>query len=248
MIDAGLPVRAFFTTREGGVSPAPYESLNVATHVGDDPALVERNRAAVAEHAGASVTFLHAEHGIRVHQVTSPDAAVPPADVLVTAVPGIAVAAIAADCVPLLLHDAATGAVAAAHIGRRGLWAGAVDAAFGALLDLRRTSASPTLISASVGPGICGRCYEVPIGMRCEVAERHPTAASTTSWGTPALDIPRAIETRLGELGVGYLVKHPACTYEDAAFFSHRREGVTGRQCGVVVCGVSVPGRRDGAP
>ena len=248
MIDAGLPVRAFFTTRAGGESSAPYESLNVATHVGDDPAVVARNRAIVKQAAGAPVTFLHAAHGIKVHRVTQPDAEVPPADILVTDVPGLALAAIAADCIPLLLHDAATGAVAAAHIGRKGLWAGAVDAAFGALLDLRRTAASPTLISASVGPAICGRCYEVPIGMRYEVAERHPTATSTTSWKTPALDIPRAVETRLGELGVGYLVRHPSCTYEDASFFSHRRDGLTGRHCGVVVCGVSVHEGANSAP
>lgn len=248
MIDAGLPVRAFFTTREGGASTAAYESLNVAVHVGDDPTVVDLNRAVVEAAAGAPVTYLHAEHGIRVHEVTADAGEPPPADILVTAQPGVALAAIAADCVPLLLHDAATGAVAAAHVGRKGLWAGAVDAAIGALLDLRPSSASPALISASVGPAICGHCYEVPLGMRYEIADRHPTAASETRWGTPAVDIPRAVETRLGELGIGHVVWHRRCTYEDAAFFSHRREGVTGRQCGVIVCGVSLQGEAATAP
>jgi YfiH family protein len=242
VIDAGLSVRAFFTARDGGVSDAPFAALNVATHVGDDAQHVDLNRARVEADAGAPVVFLHAEHGARVEFVSDGRQQVGPADVLVTNVPGVALAAIAADCVPLLLHDAATGAVAAAHVGRKGLWVGAVDAAMAALLDLRPASASRTLISASVGPAICGRCYEVPLAMRSEMAQRHPSALSTTRWATPALDIPRAVETRLGELGVGPIVRQRYCTYEDTGFFSHRREGVTGRQCGVVVCGVSLRG------
>ena len=240
MIDAGLSVRAFFTTRQGGASAAPYESLNVATHVGDDPALVARNRATVAAAAGAPVTFLVAEHGIRAHEVRSPGEDVPPADVLVTAVPGLALAAIAADCVPLLLHDGVTGAVAAAHIGRAGLIAGAVDAAVAALLELRTATASLGAVSVSVGPAICGECYEVPAAMQADAVERHPSAAATTRWGTPGLDIPRAVEARLGELGVGQILRHGGCTYEEEQLFSHRRDGITGRHCGVIVCGVSL--------
>ena len=78
--------------------------------------------------------------------------------------------------------------------------------------------------------------------MRQQIGERHPSAVSTTRWGTPALDIPRAVETRLDELGVGEIMRQRFCTYEDMNFFSHRRDGVTGRQCGVVVCGVSLRG------
>jgi YfiH family protein len=242
VIDAGLPVRAFFSAREGGISQAPYESLNVATHVGDPLANVDLNRLVLDQVAGARIAYLTAEHGVRTHYVANADDEMPLADVLVTDVPGVAIAALAADCVPLLLHDAATGAVAAAHVGRRGLWAGVVDSAFAALLDLRPTRASRSLISASVGPAICGRCYEVPIAMRREVAARHPVALSTTSWATPALDIPRAVEARLGELGAGDVVRQRYCTYEDRHYFSHRRDGVTGRQAGVVVCGVSRSG------
>jgi len=248
VIDAGLPVRAFFTTRDGGVSDAPFATLNLARHVGDDASHVDLNRSAVEHEASAGVAYLVAEHGIRVHRVVDPRAAVPPADILVTDARGVALAAISADCVPLLLHDAATGAVAAAHVGRVGLWAGAVDAAVAALLDLRTAKASRGLISASVGPAICGKCYEVPLAMRFEVGERHPAAISTTRWATPALDIPRAVETRLGELGVGAIMRQRYCTYEDTMFFSHRREGITGRQCGVVVCGVSLRGEPMPAP
>ena len=248
MIDAGLPVRAFFTTRDGGFSDGPYASLNVAGHVGDSPGHVAQNRAAIEHIAGARVAFLVAEHGVRVHRVVDASKPVPPADVLVTDTPGVALAAIAADCVPLLLHDGATGAVAAAHVGRVGLWAGAVDAAIAALLDLRQTKARLNVVSASVGPAICGNCYEVPVAMRSQVGDRHPSAISTTRWATPALDIPRAVETRLDELGVGEIVRQRRCTHEDAEFFSHRRDGITGRQCGVVVCGVSLRGEAMPAP
>lgn len=243
MADAGLPVRAFFTGRHTGASVAPYDSLNVAMHMGDDPHAVAQNRAFIESRAGGRVVFLTAEHGIRVRRVRAgnTEGDQPAADVLVTTEPGLALAAIGADCVPLLLHDGATGAVAAAHIGRAGLWAGAVDAAVAALLDLRPSRSPTRTISASIGPAICGRCYEVPADLRREVAERHPSATSTTSWGTPALDIPQAVETRLTEIGVGQIVRLRACTFEDPSYFSHRRDGVTGRQCGVVVCGVSLP-------
>ncbi|WP_296667074.1 peptidoglycan editing factor PgeF [Demequina sp.] len=239
MIDAGLPVRAFFTTRRGGSSAPPYDSLNLATHVGDDPDAVALNRATVSAAVGGPVSFLHAEHGIGVAEVLEPGAEPPPADVLVTRVPGVAIAAIAADCVPILLHDAATGAVAAAHAGREGVYLGVVDAAVAALLDLRPQRAHGDL-SASIGPSICGRCYEVPADMRERVASRHPTARSETPSGTPALDLPRAVETRLGELGFADVVRHMACTAEEPSLFSHRRDGVTGRIAGVVMCGVSV--------
>lgn len=237
MIDAGLPVRAFFTTREGGISAEPYASLNVADHVGDDPHAVARNRALVAAHAQAPVTFLRADHGIGVHHVTAAGTTPPWADVLVTVIPGLAVAAIAADCVPVLLHDQASGAVAAVHAGREGLYQGVVDAAVASLLDVRGGWRVAGAITAAVGPAICGRCYEVPEPMRAQMATRHPVAVSTTSWGTAALDLPRAVETRLGQLGVDRVVRHRRCTYESSALFSHRRDGVTGRIAGVVVCG-----------
>ncbi|WP_062203140.1 polyphenol oxidase family protein [Demequina salsinemoris] len=245
MLDAGLPVRAFFTDRRGGHSAAPYDSLNVALHVDDDPDAVARNRVVVSEAAGALVTFLEADHGIRVARIDEPTPRPPLADVLITATPGIALAAIAADCVPLLLHDPSTGAVAAVHSGREGLYRGVVDAAIAAMLDLRPGGAGAAGIRASIGPAICGACYEVPEDMRARVGERHPVAIASTSWGTPSLDIPRAIETRLTELGVGPVLRHRFCTLEDTRWFSHRRDGRTGRHAGVIVCegpvGVSVP-------
>lgn len=236
MIDAALPVRAFFTTREGGVSAAPYESLNLAVHVGDEPHAVATNRARVGDLAGAPVSFLVAEHGIAVGRVTAPGETPTTADALVTATPGAAIAAIAADCVPVLMHDSATGAVAAVHAGREGVFAGVADAAVAALLDLRGGTRAHGSMRASIGPAICGRCYEVPQEMRERVAGRHPAAFATTRAGTPALDLPRAIETRLGELGFAGIVRTHECTAESPRLFSHRRDGITGRFAGIVVC------------
>src|SRR5688572_12186145 len=111
MLDAGLPVRAFFTDREGGVSDAPYDSLNLADHVGDTAESVAANRETVATRAGASVTFMNPEHGASVVHITGPGATAPPADILITTVPGVALATLAADCVPILVHDPVSGAV-----------------------------------------------------------------------------------------------------------------------------------------
>ncbi|WP_061964532.1 polyphenol oxidase family protein [Demequina aurantiaca] len=234
--DAGLPVTAFFTTRAGGVSLAPYQSLNVADHVGDDAVAVERNRGIVSERAGAPVRFLNAAHGIAVGHVTAQTRTLPLADVLVASEAGVALGAIAADCAPVLIHDGASGAVAAVHCGREGLYRGVIDAAMAAIFDLRGGWSDGALLTASIGPSICGRCYEVPVEMRERVASRHPAARASTRQGTAALDIPRAIESRLAEFGFGDVVRSTSCTFEDESYFSHRRDGVTGRHAGVIVC------------
>jgi len=167
--------------------------------------------------------------------ITEPGAKAPPADILVTKTPGVALVTLAADCVPVLLHDAVTGAVGAAHIGREGLFDGAVDNAVAAIADLRGNWGELDKVTAVIGPAICGRCYEVPPLMREQVASRHASAFATTKWGTPSVDMPRAIETRMSELGVT-VVRIARCTFEDPALFSHRMDGVTGRQAGVIVC------------
>jgi YfiH family protein len=235
-IDAGLDVSAFFTSREGGVSLAPFASLNVAFHVGDEADSVAANRKLIEAKVGAPVSFMVPEHGITVALIAVAGEVPPPADVLVTTTSGVALASQAADCVPVLLHDSASGSVAAIHAGREGIHAGVLDAAVAALLDIRGGWAVSGVMSASIGPAICGRCYEVPGELRERVAERHPIATASTSWGKPALDLPRAVETRLGELGFTHLTRHHACTFEDPAFFSHRRDGSTGRQASVIVC------------
>lgn len=236
MLDAGLPVTAFFTDRAGGVSEPPYDTLNLAEHVGDDPAKVAANRKKLAEMAGAPITFIQPVHGATVARIAAPGDVAPEADILLTTTPGVALAALAADCVPVIVHDATTGAVAVAHIGREGLFGGAVDNTLAAIADVRGTWGDLRSVTAVIGPAICGKCYEVPEAMRKHVAERHPAAFATTKWGTPSLDFPRAVEARFGELGAN-VIRHARCTFEDPDLFSHRMDGVTGRQAAVVVCG-----------
>lgn len=238
-MDARLPVRAFFTDRYDGVSAKPFDELNLAEGVGDDPSAVAVNRKVVEDRAGAPVVFMRPEHGAKVAVLGSQylDRREPPeADVLVTMVPGLALATLAADCIPLLIHDGLSGAVAAVHIGREGLRVGVVDAAVAALADIRGGWRYQEKMSASIGPSICGRCYEVSNEVRASVAERHPVATATTSWGSPSLDLPRAVAERLVQLGFTSVLRHRHCTFEDASLFSYRRDKVTGRQAGVVLC------------
>lgn len=238
-MDAKLPVRALFTDRTGGVSASPWDRLNLANHVGDDPNAVDFNRGIVEDRIGAPIAFMRPDHGVKVAQLGNEflDGLEPPvADVLVTTVPGLAIAALAADCVPVLAHDKATGAVAAIHCGREGLRKGVIDAAVAALIDIRGGWERPDALSFSIGPSICGSCYEVPAAMQSEVAEHHPAARSATRWGAPGLDLPGAVVARLAKLGLLHVVRHDYCTFEETRLFSHRRDGVTGRQAGVIMC------------
>jgi copper oxidase (laccase) domain-containing protein len=117
------------------------------------------------------------------------------------------------------MADPAAGVVGVAHAGRRGLVDGVVGAAVAAMVEL---GAEPDRLRAVVGPAACGRCYEVPGLLRDEVADAVPGTSSTTSWGTPALDLPAGVAHELGRGGVRDVVRHDGCTIEDGRWFSHR--------------------------
>jgi YfiH family protein len=136
-----------------------------------------------------------------------------------------------ADCVPVLLADAEAGVVAAVHAGREGVRQGVVPAALAAMRDL---GARPGTTTALLGPAVCGADYEVPAAMQAEVAEVAPAAAVRTRRGTPGLDLRAGLDALLRAAGVAQVVHDPRCTVEDRRLFSHRRDGVTGRQAGVV--------------
>ena len=239
-VDLGPGIRAFFTTRDGGVSTGPWAGLNVGTAVGDATEAVEENRRLVEDVAGGPVTFVSQVHGREVHLVaegaahTTSTASVD-ADALVAPVGGVAVGVYVADCVPVLLADTVRGVVAAVHAGRPGVETGVVAAAVQAMVAL---GAEASQVRAAVGPAVCGRCYEVPEDLQVRVAGVVPDALSTTSWGTPALDLPRAVVGQLRAAGVRDVEHLDVCTRTDERFYSHRRasaEGlVTGRFAGVV--------------
>lgn len=202
-------------------------AANLAPHVGDDPPAARRARTALARALGVPVAFASQVHGADVHSLGPgplPEAdVVAVADAMVTTRDDVALGVLVADCVPVLLADPAARVVGVVHAGRRGIVAGVVGRAVEAMT---RLGAGPDAMHALVGPAACGACYEVPAPLRDEVAAAVPRAASTTSWGTPALDLPVAVVGELHDHGVRAVRDMAACTVEDATWFSHR--GATG--------------------
>jgi hypothetical protein len=134
----------------------------------------------------------------------------------------------------VLLADPVAGVVAAVHAGREGLRRGVVPAALAAMT---RLGARPADVEALLGPAVCGLDYEVPAAMQAEVARVAPASAVRTRQGTPGLDLRAGLAEVLHGAGVQQVVHDPRCTVEDPRLFSHRRDGVTGRQAGVVWLG-----------
>ena len=214
-----------FTNRTGGVSTGAFSSLNLALHVGDDPARVLENRRILGQEVGEH-QYMEQVHGNRVVIIEAVSDEHPTADALVTGIPGVALAVMVADCIPLLLSSKV--AVAAVHVGRKGLMN---SVALGAIAAMREIGA--TQISAVIGPSICGRCYEVSQEIFDEVTAVHPAAAVTTPKGIPSLDLPAALEKVLLAEGVSISFDR-GCTVEDPTFFSYRIDAATGRQAGIV--------------
>ncbi|MGZ4544527.1 MAG: peptidoglycan editing factor PgeF [Blastococcus sp.] len=230
--------RRVVTDRRGGASAAPYDTFNLGAHVGDDAAAVAANRARVARELRVPedrLVWMTQVHGTGVAVVDGPQQGpVPDVDALVTATPGLVLCVLVADCVPVLLADPVAGVVAAGPAGREGVRQGVVPAALAAMT---RLGARPGNVTALLGPAVCGACYEVPAAMQAEVARAVPDAAVRTRRGTPGLDLRAGLDARLRAAGVAEVVHDPRCTVEDPRLFSHRREGVTGRQAGLVWLG-----------
>lgn len=217
-IEGGLVVEVAFT--------------DSALDLGDRAAVEvrEASLAAVAAATGAQPVIMRQVHGAEVTVVGDAPTARPECDALVTARPGLALLARAADCVPVLLGDPQVGVVAAVHAGRNGVVHGVVPAAVARMRDLGAAH-----LTAWVGPSVCGACYEVPDGMRSEVAALVPETWSVTSWDTPALDLGAGVRTQLAAAGVETVHEVGGCTREDPGLPSHRRDGQSStRFAGVV--------------
>lgn len=216
------------TDRDGGAGASPYDRLNLALHVGDDPAVVAQNRRRVTQALGVgAIAWMDQVHGCTVAVVDSEPGAPPRADALVSRVRGVALAVLVADCTPVLAADPVAGVVGVAHAGREGLALGVVPAMIGAM-----RAQGATDIIARVGPSICGRCYPVPAALRDEVADVAPEARSVARDGSPSLSIAAGVVAQLAAAGVA-VDWLPGCSAEDPALFSYRRDsGVTGRYAG----------------
>jgi YfiH family protein len=231
-------IRRVTTTRAGGVSAPPFDTFNLGDHVGDDPVAVATNRARLAAAIGLGpdrVVWMNQVHGDRVAVVDGPQSAAVGGrvgtDAMVTSAPRLALAVVSADCVPVLMADARAGVVGAVHAGRVGARDGVVARAVEAMVTL---GAQVQDMSALLGPAVSGRNYEVPAAMADEVEAALPGSRTTTSSGTPGLDLRAGIACQLKAIGIQAIDIDPRCTVDDLSLFSHRREAPTGRLASVV--------------
>ena len=215
-----------FTDRHGGVSEGNYTSLNLGDHVGDSLQSVAKNREIISEKFGAT-QYMNQVHGNRVAVIEEVTDEVPTADALITGIPGITLAVMVADCIPLILSS--KHSVAAVHVGRKGL----VNRVAEKTIEIMR-EISDQEITATLGPAICGKCYEVSQDIFDEVVASHPAAATRTSANTPSLDLVAGLITDLKSLGIKSIDNQSRCTVESDDLFSYRRSATTGRQAGLV--------------
>lgn len=212
---------------------------NLAQHVGDEPASVLRRRQSLEAAMGVeqgSLRFMHQTHSAdAVLAHPGPISDVTSADAQVSADGSVPLAVMVADCVPVVLSagNQAGGASAVIHAGRQGVLTEVVANT----VALMRSGGATDLV-AWIGPAICGQCYEVPEEMRREVAAGVPAAWATTRWGTPGLDLPGAVRSQLGALGVTTRAVADApsalCTLENDSLYSHRRSAEAGRFAGLI--------------
>jgi len=226
-----------FSTRRGGVSRPPYDTLNLGRSTEDEAAAVRENRERflrIAASVPERLATAGQVHGSRVVEVLEPGHH-PDCDALVTRVPGVALAVTTADCMSLLYH--APGVVGAAHSG----WRGTAEAMPVATLEAvcRLAGCAPDAVSVAIGPAIRGCCYEVGE----DVAARFPAAAVRATSGRPRLDLPIAAKLALADAGVRpeRIFDTGACTCcAPDWYFSHRRDhGRTGRHWGLAACSES---------
>ncbi|MCG6576398.1 peptidoglycan editing factor PgeF [Pseudomonas sp. AF32] len=223
-------VKACVTTRGGGVSLAPFDSLNLGNHVDDDPQAVAENRRRLTDRFAIHPAWLQQVHGINV--VEADPAQVLIADASWTATPGIACTAMTADCLPVLFCNRAGTRVAAAHAGWRGLANGVLEAT----LDSLEVPTGEVL--AWLGPAIGPQAFEVGPEVREAFIASLPEAAEafvpSHNAGKFLADIYTLARLRLAARGVTAVYGGGLCTVSDPRFFSYRRNPRTGRFASLV--------------
>lgn len=219
-------VRALQTTRRGGVSAAPYDSLNLGAHVGDNPLAVARNRELLNYLLPSEPVWLEQVHGTDVADADMAGCQVR-ADACIARHRGSVCVVMTADCLPVLLCDAKGTVVGAAHAGWRGLCDGVVEA------TVRAMEVAPQNLMAWLGPAIDQGAFEVGDEVRTAFVAAQPQAASAFIPGKSGkwfADIYALARMRLEALGIVQIYGGGHCTYrEREKFFSYRRDGATGR-------------------
>lgn len=230
---APASVRACSTSRHGGVSRAPRDSLNLALHVGDDPDHVRVNRARLTRRLALprEPAWLSQVHGSRVIDASTSCDGVK-ADASVAFESRVVCAVLTADCLPVLFCDRAGSRVAAAHVGWRGLLAGVLEATVEVL------AARPGELMAWFGPAIGPAAFEVGLEVR-DAFIAHYAGSAAAFAPSPAgrwlADICQLARLRLAAVGVTAVYGGRLCTYSDPArFFSYRRDKCTGRMANLI--------------
>ena len=228
-------VHAAFTLRGGGVSTAPYDSLNLGAHVGDSPDAVAENRRRVRAglNLPAEPAWLEQVHGTRVADLDAPgEAGAAPADAVISRRAGRVCAVQVADCMPVLLAAGDGSAVAVAHAGWRGLAAGVLEATVAGL------GVAPRELIAWLGPAISARHFEVGGEVRAAFLDRDPGASAAftaNARGRWQCDLAALARRRLAALGLREISGGTSCTYADPVrFFSFRRDGRCGRMAALI--------------
>ena len=226
-------VKAFVTTRQGGYSQVPWESNNLALHVGDDPGIVRRNRLQLMDALQLSnePQWLRQVHGTDIVEVGT-DVVASEADGSITSQTEIACVVLTADCLPIILSDNQGHQVAAIHAGWRGLAAGIIAQ------GVKRFTTSADDLLAYLGPGICQQCYEVDTVV-CDALIK--TLSSTrmgedirrqvpNKSGHYLVSLAAVAKAQLRQLGVVHVFGGEICNSCDARFFSYRRDRSIGSQ------------------
>lgn len=235
-------VKAWVSTRDGGVSSAPYSTLNLGTHVGDEPGAVAENRRrlAAALELPADPNWLTQVHGCRVVDLDEPWSG--PADGAVTGRTGVVCAVLTADCLPVLLADRGGSRIGIAHAGWRGLAAGVLEAVVAAM------ETPPEELLVWLGPAIGPAAYEVGDDVRTAFADADADADADEGVAADATvvfrpnqrgrwqaDLYALARMRLQRLGVTSIHGGGSCTFsEPERFFSHRREAPCGRMASLI--------------
>lgn len=243
--DLPANVGALATTRDGGVSDAPYDDgnggggLNLGTHVGDDAAAVAQNRALVAAHLPAAPAWLAQVHGIAVVDAASVACDQPVADASIATRPGVVSAIMTADCLPVLFADLNGTVVGGAHAGWRGLAAGVLGATVQAMRE-----AGAGEITAWLGPAIGPAAFEVGEDVRGAFFAAIPSSPDEVAAaflpyperaGKYLANMNTLATLMLRDVGVTRVHGGEHCTVTEAdRFYSYRRDGVTGRQASLI--------------
>jgi YfiH family protein len=228
-------VHAAFTLRGGGVSAGPFESLNLGTHVGDDPAAVAENRSRIqtALSLPNEPVWLEQVHGIEVLDLDAAEPGPPlRADAVVTRTPGRVCAIQIADCMPVLFSSLDGQVIGAAHAGWRGLAGGVLEAT---ILAMR---VQPPQLIAWLGPAIGPLHFEVGDEVREAFSSQDNQAAAAftqNSRGRWQCDLYALARLRLTKAGTGTITGGQHCTYSDPThFFSYRRDTRCGRMAALI--------------